>query len=219
MRYCVFLFSFFLVNPLLSQNNNSNPFFSNFSLTILGGAAFNSIPTIGGSVIIEAGTEFNSRLGLKISFGYTDLYKNKEYILKTYNYFNIDNREGYQLNTYDIEKIQYSIIPVNFGIEYSFIKDLVSYYGLLEIGYNFYSLEEQIAISSSGGEYFNTFDQVPTEYRNSPPGVIDDSSYSIGLGAGLNYILSESLGLNLRYVFRYSDAIANANQILLGIKF
>ena len=95
----------------------------------------------------------------------------------------------------------------------------MSPFGIIEIGYSFYSAEAQVTKSLSLGEQYSTENEIPQEYRNSSPAVYDDSSYSIGVGAGLNYQLSKSIGLNIRYIFKYYDSKVNANQILFGMIF
>ena len=218
MKKLVILISLIFNSALFCQEtNNVNPF-SNIKLSILGGANFNSIPTLGGSLIFEGKSNISSQAFLKLSIGFSSLFENNNYQIKSYGYFKIENTEGYQLNTYDIDKIQYSIFPINLGFEYVFYNKQISPFGIIELGYNLYSGEEQVTKSTSG-QYFNTLEEVPNEYRNSAPGTFDDNSYSLSLGIGMRYKLTSKLDLDIRYMFRYYDKILNSNQILFGISF
>ena len=218
MKKLAILISLFLNSVLFCQETNNVKPFTNINLGILGGGNFNSIPTLGGSLILEGKSNISSQSILKISIGFSSLFENNSYQIKSYSHFIIDNIEGYQLTTYDIDKIQYSIIPINLGFEYVFSNNQISPFGIIELGYNFYSGEEQVAMSTSG-QYFNTLEEVPNNYRNPAPKTFDDNSYSLGLGMGIKYKLTLNMDLNIRYMFRYNDKILNSNQILFGISF
>jgi opacity protein-like surface antigen len=66
---------------------------------------------------------------------------------------------------------------------------------------------------------FDTIGEIPTEYRNTAPALDDGSSFSIGVGVGARYILTDRMGLNIRYIYRYNDSIVNNNQLLIGLTF
>lgn len=203
-----------------NEINQDGKMFSKFYLSILGGVNFNTIPTIGGSLQFEGKTNINSRINLKLSVGYSGIFENKEYIIKTYSHFKIENNEGYQLETYYIDKIQYNVIPLNLGIEYFFTNKKISPFAIFELGYNFYNGEEQISKGIIGPETYNSINEIPLEYRNPhPPKIFDDSTIGVSLGLGINYKISSSLEFNFRYLFKYYDDIININQILFGITF
>lgn len=203
-----------------NEINQSSKMFSKFKLSILGGINFNTIPTIGGYLQFEGKTNINSKINLKISVGYSGIFENKEYIIKTYSHFKIENDEGYILEKYYIDEIQYNVIPLNLGIEYFFTNKKISPFAIFELGYNFYNSEEQISKSIRGPESFDNINDIPIEYRNpQPPKIFDDSTIGVSLGLGINYKIFSSLECNIRYLFKYYDDIINTNQILFGITF
>jgi opacity protein-like surface antigen len=218
MKTIIVLFLFGFLTITFSQDIQDSKMFSKFNLSILGGANFKTIPTVGGTIQLEGKTNITPKINLNLSVGYSNMFEGKEYLIKSYSYFNIDNTAGYQLSTYSINKIKYSVVPVNLGIEYVLREDRLSPFGLLEIGYNFYSSQEQI-VKSTGGEVFNNKNEIPAEYLNSVPKTLDGSSFGFGLGLGVKYIISSSLNINIRYVYRYNESIINTNQLLFGITF
>ncbi|MFA7290004.1 MAG: outer membrane beta-barrel protein [Melioribacteraceae bacterium] len=210
----IFVFSS-IIYPQELQEGKS---FSKFNMGILGGINFNTIPTVGSTFQFEGTTNLTSNLNLKIAIAYSNMFKESDYQIKSYNHFKIDNVEGYQEKTYKINRIQYSSIPINLGLEYTFDGEKILPYGLVEAGYNFFSIEEQIAAVGSG-RYYNTEGEVPSEFRNKGPFTQDDSAFLFGIGAGVKYKISSSLALNIRYIYRYNDSIINTNQFLVGLNF
>lgn len=218
MKKLIFLFLIFSLHIIFAQGTQSSKMFSGFYFSVLGGLNFNSVPTIGGSLQIEGKTNITSKIHLKISTGFSSIFNDKEYLIKSYRYFNIEGTEGYQLKTYSINQIQYSVILLNIGIEYFFTEDNFSPLGIFEIGHNFYSREEQILSSASGTVYYDKSD-IPIEYLNSAPRTLNETSFGLGLGGGIRYKISASFELSVRYMYRYYDSIINVNQLLVGFNF
>lgn len=216
MKKLFFLMIILVPHIMVAQNMQDKKMFTKFSFSLLGGPNFNSLSTVGGSLQFEVKTNITSRIYLKISTGFSSIFEDKEYLIKSYSYFNIENKEGYQLKTYFINQLQYSVIPLNIGIDYFLNENNFSPFGIFEIGYNFYSREEQILSSTSGAIYDNK-SEIPREYLNTAPKTLDETSFGIGIGAGVSYKISASLELTVRYMYRYFDAIINANQLLIGI--
>lgn len=218
MKKTIVLFVLFLSCNLFAQEFDTKPMFSKFRFSVLGGANFNTKSILGGALQLGVKTNITPEINMKISVGYFNVFERKEYLIKSYSFFNIDNIEGYQLNTYSINQLRYDIFPINLGIEYTILKDDFSPFGIFEIGYNFYSKEEQIA-KSTGGKIFDNKNEIPNEYLNSAPNTLTGSSFGMGLGLGIKYKITSSLDLNIRYIYRYNDSIINNDQILLGITF
>lgn len=218
MRKLTLVLLLLLNSMIYSQEIPDGKMFSSFHMGILGGINFNTIPTVGSTFQFEGTTNLLSNLNLKIAIAYSNMFKESDYLIKSYGHFKIDNVEGYQEKTYKINRIQYSSIPINLGLEYTFDGEKILPYGLIEAGYNFFSSEEQIA-SVGSGRYYNTEGEVPLEFRNKGPFTLDDSAFLFGIGAGVKYKISSSLALNIRYIYRYNDSIINTNQFLVGINF
>lgn len=218
MKKSIFLFLILSTHIIFAQGTQSLKMFSKFSFSVLGGLNFNSLPNIGASLQIEGKTNISPKIHLKVSTGFSNILEEREYIIRSYGYFNIQGNEGYQLKTYSINQIQYSVIPLNIGIDYLLNEDNFSPFGIFEIGYNFISREEQISSSTSGAIYNNRID-IPVEYLNDAPKTLDKNSFGLGLGMGIKYKISSSLEISIRYIYRYYDSIINANQLLLGLNF
>lgn len=218
MKKLFFLMLILVPHIMVAQIIQDQKMFTKFSFSLLGGLNFNSLSTLGGSLQIEGKINITSRIYLKLSTGFSSIFEDKEYLIKSYGYFNIENKEGYQLKTYSINQLEYSVIPLNIGIDYFLNENDFSPFGIFEIGYNFYSREEQILSSASGAIYHNKSD-IPSEYLNNAPKTLDKTSWGIGLGVGMRYKISASFGLSARYMYRYYESIINTNQLLLGINF
>lgn len=209
---------FILVSTNFSQEKNTSAFLSNSNLGLLGGVNFNNSSTLGGSLQIEGKISLSEHIFFKASVGYSGVFEDKDYLIKTYNSVRIGDYEGYQLKTYSIDQIEHSVIPINLGLEYTFTNSSVVPFGLLELGYNIFSSEEQIGKSTSGALFENK-NEIPIEYQNRGTQTKDDSSFGLSVGVGLLYKISSSLNINIRYVYRFNDSLINVNQVLMGITF
>lgn len=205
-----------LNNNLLSQDRQDDKMFSKFNLSFSGGVNFSKNSSVGGSFQFAGKTDISSRVNIKLSLGYSLVKENADYTVYTYDYAVIDNIEGYELEVFNINQIQYSIIPINLGLEYTLSENIFSPYVLIEAGYNFYTTEEQVASSGSIG-WVETKDEIPVEHRNAVPNAFDDSCYGLGAGIGISYKISQSFALEMIYVYRYYDKIINSHQLLFGV--
>ena len=216
MKNLMLVLFFLFSGSLFSQVVTKESPVSTFHLSILGGTNFTTISSIGGSLQIEGKTNLSENLFLKAYVGYSGIAEEKDYMIKSYSPVHIGNYDGYQLKTYSVNQIEYSVIPVNLGIEYFLSNSKITPFGVVELGYNFYSSEEQIK-SSASSELFENKNEIPTEYKNNAPRTIDDSSFGVSAGVGLLYRISSSFNVNIRYLYRYNDSLIDVNQILLGI--
>jgi len=205
---------------ILSQELDKSKIFSSFNFGILGGINFKSIQYSGPSLTIEGKTNINSNLNIKFSIGYSTTFKKDETNIKTYSFSNIDNIGKFSTLEYTREKIEYHIIPISVGVEYFFKRGQFSPYSFLEMGYNSYSFKIHTSIIHNGiAGLFDTFDDLPTEFKNRPPVISEDGSYRIGIGIGTNYKISSGINLDVRYLFQYNKSLINTQQILMGISF
>ena len=204
---------------ILSQSSENSTMFSQIYVGVLTGTNFNTLPTAGTAINFEIKTNIGSDINAKLAIGYSTLYDDNSYEYKTYGYINIDDFEQYGTGLIQVDRIRYSIIPISIGAEYFIFKNNVSPFTLLEIGYNYSSaLTEGTTYSGIAG-YFDTFDEVPEEYRQPAPSLNDGSSITFGMGLGLRYKLTDRMDVNIRYLYRYNEAIVNNNQVLVGFTF
>jgi opacity protein-like surface antigen len=214
----IFAFSILLLISLncFAQSIERSSAFSKFHFGFLGGINYSSM--IGPSLIIEGTTNLTPEINIKFSFGYSIIYKDEDYNVNTYRYSNFFNL--YQTETYNVDKINYYVFPISLGIDYVFNLDKFSPYTLLEIGYNFYTYETStLAWASNTGGSYNTYDEIPPEFKNETPDIPNDNSYTIALGIGTKYKLSTSINLDLRYLYQFNKSLINTNHILIGIEF
>ena len=62
-------------------------------------------------------------------------------------------------------------------------------------------------------------DEIPDENNKNASALEDGSSITLGIGAGVKYLLTETIDVNFRYVYRYNEAIINNHQFLIGFTF
>jgi len=216
MKNLVGLFIILLSVNLLAQENENNSPFSNFKFGLLAGV--NITKFIGGSVLIEGKTNLTSQLNLGVMAGYSNIKKKEGYNVKTYGYIDIDNYQYYVAFSYNVDRIDYDVFPIAISLEYYFTKERFSPYIITEAGYNYYSfhIQESYIVSAAAGNY-NTYNELPSEYKNKPPRISEETSYLFGLGIGTNYRLGSRINLDIRYVYKFNKNIVNTNQLLVGI--
>lgn len=199
--------------------DNLRPF-SFYNFVTLGGVNFNSIPTIGGSLKLEVQTNLTSDFRIGCSLGYSSIFDDNSYEVKGNKLISIGGVEKYQTFLYNVEKVEYSIIPVLLSIEYIIVPGTISPFALISVGYNFSSSEEIVSNYYDGiGGGYDTIEEVPEEYQNSPSKITDGSSVTAILGLGLRYHITTSIDVELLYDFQYNKAIENSNYILFGLVF
>ena len=218
MKNLICLFIILFCTNLFSQENDNNRSFSQFKLGILTG--INVTKFTGGSVLIEGKTNLTSHINMKVMAGYSKIYKKEGYNVKTNGLINIDNFQKYVTSSYNVDRIDYDVFQIAAGFEYFIAKDKLSPYIISEAGYNFYSFHIQESyIYSEPIRYYDTYDEIPAEYKNKPPAISNEASYLFGLGIGTNYRLSSVINLNIRYLYQFNKNIVNTNQLLIGINF
>jgi opacity protein-like surface antigen len=216
MKLFIFIFLLLFNLNCFAQSIERNSTFSKFHFGFLGGINYST--EIGPSLLIEGSTDLSPQINIKLSFGYSIIYKDEGYTVNTYRYSNFFNL--YQTETYTVDKINYYVFPISVGIDYVINLAKFSPYTLLEIGYNFYTYETSTLnwASNTGGSY-ETYDEIPSEFKNVAPDIPEDNSYTIALGIGTKYKLSSSIDLDLRYLYQFNKSLINTSQILIGIEF
>ena len=199
--------------------DSSKPF-SLYSFIALGGVNFNSIPTIGGSVQLEIQTNITPDIRIGCSLGYSGIFDDNSFEVKGNKLINIGGVEKYQTFLYEVEKVEYSIIPILASFEYIIIPGTISPFTVISVGYNFSSREEKVTNYYDGiGGSYDTIEDVPEEYQNLPFEITDGSSITATLGIGLKYHVTTSINFELLYKYQYNKAIEDSNYLLLGLVF
>lgn len=219
MKKLFVLFVLFMFSNLSAQALEPKLMFSNVCFGVLVGSSFNTIPTAGATMSIEVKSNVTSNINAKISLGYSTLYNDNSYEIRSYRFVSFDNYSKYHTRLFMVDRVKYTIIPVTLGAEYLITEAQLSPFTLLEVGYNFSSsIAEGITHDGIAGT-FDTVNEIPAAYRKTAPGLEDGSSFSIGVGIGARYKLTDRMDMNIRYIYRYNDTIVNNNQILFGLTF
>lgn len=219
MKKSFVLFVLLMFGNLAAQDLEPQPMFSKIYFGVLGGTSFNTLPTAGASINFEVKTNITTNLNAKFSLGYSTLYDDNSYELRSYRFVSFDNYSKYHTRLFAVDRVKYTIIPVTLGAEYFITKTKLSPFALFEVGYNFSSsVAEGMTYDGIAGT-FDTIAEIPTEYRKRAPALDDGSSFSIGVGVGARYMLTDRMDLNIRYIYRYNDSIVNNNQLLFGLTF
>jgi len=211
---------FLLSSISISSQINTYPqekIFSSVYFVVLGGTSFNTIPTAGGTILVELKTNVISNLSLKFNIGYTTLYDDDSFEVKSYGYSEFTGMYGTRLQI--VDRVEYKMIPVNIGVEYDFVESLATPFAILELGYNFSSAKTEGTTHDGIGGSYETIEEIPEDYRQKVPALEEGSSFALGAGIGLRFRLTNRMDINLRYVYRYNDSIVNTNQILVGLTF
>jgi opacity protein-like surface antigen len=214
------VFFIMLISPtLLSQDFESNPAFSHFYFCVLGGTNFNTLPTAGTAISFEVKSNISTNINAKFSIGYSTLYDDNSYEVKSYRFVSFADYSKYHTILHKVDRIRYSIIPISIGTEYLITQSKLSPFALLEFGYNYSSsVTEGITHEGIAG-YYDSVNEIPEEYRRTATALDDGSSFTFGIGLGLKYIITDRMDLNIRYIYHYNEAIINNNQILFGLTF
>ena len=219
MKKSFVLFVLFFFGNLAAQDLKPQSIFSNVYFGVLGGTSFSTLPTAGATINFEVKSNVTSNLNAKLSLGYSTLYNDNSYEIRSYRFVSFDNYSKYHTKLFAVDRVKYTIIPVTLGAEYFITKTKLSPFALFEVGYNFSSsVAEGITYDGIAGT-FDTVGEIPTEYRKTAPALDGGSSFSIGVGVGTRFMLTDRMDLNIRYIYRYNYSIVNNNQLLVGLTF
>lgn len=200
------------INVLEAQTNIS---FSNFDIGLYGGINFESSSEIRGSIILEFKTNLNEQLKIKVSSGYLKTVIPDKYDVKTYGVSEIDNKVIYSAESFQVLKKDYDFFPVTFGLQYLISQKSIIPYLITEFSYNFIIAR---TIRSPGFVWsYNTFDEIPEEFRFKHSVNFPDNSYSIGLGTGFMFDIGKSLKMDIRYMLKLDSEIKNTHNITVGV--
>ena len=217
MKTIIFISILFLfVNEIFAQNYQEKVNESPFGVGIMGG--INSSDFTGTSIIIEGRITLLTNLNSKMSIGYSTIYK-KGYHVNTNGLISLEGINQYVTDSYDIERFRYSTIPISLGLEYIFTRQAFTPYTTLEAGYNFYEYKTEVINDYVGIDgYYNSFNELPEQYKNDPPKINKDESFRIAVGVGTLYKLSSKIFLDLRYAYQINTTSVNTHQFLIGIQ-
>ncbi len=214
MLYRTLISLFVLVLSFYAQPQKSLEPFSSYEFTVLGGLSFENSAKIYGVGYFEAITNIYDNAKLKLGIGYYNHISQNSYTVNSYKFVRIEGVEKYNSITYQVKRVEYQSIPIYAGILYSFKGEKLIPYLTADIGYSFID-PLPIKTPDKIVNYYDSYEEIPDFYRKKD--VFFNSSFTYSLGAGLNYKLSSSFGINIRYQFRFDSEIANTHQVLIGV--
>ncbi len=214
MLYKTLIILFILVSSFHAQQKRGSKAFSSYEFTLLGGASFEKSEKMYGAGYFEGITNIYDNAKLKLGVGYYSHISQNSYRVNSYKFVKIEGVEKYNTITYQVKRVEYQAIPISAGILYSFKGENIIPYLTADIGYSFID-PLPIKTSDSFVNEYDTFEEIPENYREID--VLPNSSFTYSIGAGLNYKLSDLFTLNLRYLYRIDSEIANTHQVLLGL--
>ncbi len=205
----------FSCSILFAQSKTNSVPFSELNYGIYGGINFGNNSETGGSFLFEFNANLISNLNLNLSLGYSKSYKTEAYTVKSYRTGIINNVQYYWADQYDVNKKGYDMFPVSVGIQYVFHEQTFAPY---IIGSFNYKLIDARIYSSPGTTWtYNSFDELPNEYRTKHVEQFPDHSYSLDFGIGVIYPIFSKLNIDLRYYYEIDSEIINTHHIVVGI--
>ncbi len=204
-------------NSIFSQGKVNESIFTTVGLGVYGGINFEDISEIGGEFFLEGKTNLISNLYLKLSLGYYKTFNPVNYSVKGNSIVIIDSVTYYLAGSHDVTKKIYDIFPFALGFQYILKNKNLSPYLTFDVSYNLISP----SIERTGGYSmtYPSYEDIPDEYKLEHVEDNPNDSYGISIGGGTVYHLSEKIGLDLRYYYKYDSEIINTHHILIGIVF
>jgi len=181
-----------------------------------GGINFTDVKNLWGAFLFEGKTPVSKNLLIKLSFGYTNLIKSRNYTVNSFTERKIENILAYEAVSYEISKIEYQIIPISVGLQYNINSSLFHPYTFMELGYNLIdpkSYKEKYQVLFE----YDKYGELPLEHRNVD--VLPNGSYKVAIGVGFNYLLTTKLGLDVRFLTQIDSELIESNQLLVGLSF
>lgn len=217
MNKILFLLITLTLNNSLAQQKADNVPFTNFVYGIYGGINFNNTSEIGGDFQIDIKTNINSNLYISLSAGYYKSIMQDSRTIKTYLKATIDTVVYFQAIQYDVNNITYDVFPVSLGLQYFIKNESLSPYLFSNFSYNF--IDAKIIRSAEMIWSFNSFDELPDEFKTKNIEELPDNSFGISAGVGIIYKISKNLSFDFRYYYKYDDNIINTHHLIVGINF
>jgi hypothetical protein len=165
MKKLFVLLLFLSFNVYHAQEKGNIFTFSNFRYGVYGGINFETGSEVGGSFLIEVKTNVISNMNMNFSLGYSKLYHTVSYSVKKYSIYKIDNKVFYNAEHYNVNKYMYDIFPFSLGFQYVFKMHNFSPYLLIDLSYNI--INGKIVRTPGGSISYNSFDEIPNEYKNT----------------------------------------------------
>ncbi len=208
----LFILSF---NLLFAQDNISQTPFSKLNYGIYGGINFGNNSETGGSFLFEFNANLISNLNLNLSLGYSKSYKTEAYTVKSYRTGSINNVQYFWAEQYEVNKKGYDVFPVSVGFQFVFNEQSFIPYILGSLNYK---LVDARIYSSPGTTWtYNSFEELPNEFRTKHVEQFPNHSYGVNLGVGVVYPIFSKLSIDLRYFYEIDSEIINTHHIVVGI--
>ncbi|MFH1196667.1 MAG: hypothetical protein V1720_13275 [bacterium] len=215
MKPMVFILLIISLNTLSAQDSDGFSPFSKFNFGVYGGVNFETLSESGGAFLLELKTNITTGINIKAGIGYSYPMQLISYNVKTNSNFVIDGISYYEARTYDVHKKGYDVFPVSLGCQYVFDYATLSPYISLDLNYNYISTK--IYTTPGVSWSYDSFNELPDEYKIKHIENLVDHSYGILLGIGTIYNISGKFNLDVRYNYKIDSEIINTHNLLVGI--
>ncbi|MCB9207278.1 MAG: hypothetical protein H6610_03720 [Ignavibacteriales bacterium] len=210
------IFVLFALFTTISFAQERIGFLSRTSFGIYGGLSFRSVNKGWGAFLFEGKTHLSEKYLIKLSFGYSELQSYQKYNVKSYTSIYNENVESVDAISYNIDRIDYKIIPLSIGLQYNINFSSFHPYIFAELGYNFIdplSTKSEFKVLNT----YQKYSDLPLVHRYIHR--LATNSSKIAIGFGVNYPLSSVFGLDIRFLTQIDTEILNSQQLLVGLTF
>lgn len=214
MKLLFLVYIIFSLNYTVAQQNNTTPF-SSFQFGLLSGVNFEKSSKLGGNVHFELQTNILSDFQMLFSIGYFRTIEPVNYNVKTFDKISLNNYVYYRAVSYKVVNNNYDVFPFSIGFQYILKNKILSPYFLTNLNYNL--IDSKTEIISGEVWSFNTFEEMPAEFKNSIINVAPDNYFSAGIGIGTVYNLNKNIALDVRYFFTVNKETVNTHNLLIGL--
>lgn len=214
------LISFFITaNILFAQSKDESKYFSRFEFGLYSGFNFETFSESGGDYIAEVKTNLGIAFNLKISVGYSKIYKSESYTVRTYSEISSEERSVYQAQLYKVGKKDYDFFTAALGFQYLFgNKSNFEPYAFFDLCYNNITNVKNVILPPTIWTY-STFDDLPSDFKIKHNEKIPAESYGASVGIGTTYKISSKFNLDLRYFYKIDNEIINTHHFIAGVFF
>jgi opacity protein-like surface antigen len=217
MKLIIVFLLFFFSSILFSQGNDHSIPSKKFKYTVWGGINFETISEIGGTFNFGINLEVLKNTDIRLLFGYSRIYEEFNYNVKTNSTGTIDNQIIYLATSYDVFKKGYDVFPISFGIQYSIINQAFFPFLSIDVSYNVISTD--IIKSNISTWSHNTFNDIPDEFKMVNTQDKPKNSFGVAVGLGTGYEILDRIDLIFNYCYKTDSEVNNTHGISIGLLF
>ena len=185
---------------------------------LLAGVGAQGSQNYGSAFLLEARYPLTDNIGIKFTYGFSNLRRDENYQVKTYYEERVGNVHQYITNLVEIVKHDYAINPVSLGIDYVFTSEIFEPFCFFEGGYNGYRTKVVTGSDQPGiGGIYTSDVDIPAEYKDRMIKNNDGTSFRFALGTGVKLKSISFCDLEIRYLYEINTSLVNNHLIMVGV--